>query len=54
MAEVATHAIILWDGKSPGTAGMMELLVRKGTPHVVVVRDPTKISPRYGEERKEE
>ena len=35
MAEDCTAALIWWDGESPGTAGMIAMLVRAGKPHVV-------------------
>lgn len=36
MAEIATHAVIFWDGKSPGTKNMIELLNVYNVKYVVV------------------
>lgn len=36
MAETATHAIIFWDGKSPGTKNMIALLKEREVKHVVI------------------
>jgi len=38
MVADATHAIIVWDGKSRGTAHTLDLVQKKGIPYVLVVR----------------
>ena len=36
MADKCTHAVIFWDGNSPGTKHMISLLKEKGIKHVIM------------------
>lgn len=36
MGDYATHAILFWDGKSPGTKAMAQILKEKNIPHKII------------------
>lgn len=39
MAKVAEYGLIIWDGKSPGTKHMMDIMSEMGKPTDVVIKE---------------
>lgn len=43
MAEYADAALVIWDGKSPGSRNMIEQMQRRGKPCVVINKAPLRL-----------
>lgn len=51
MAVEADKALILWDGKSPGTRMMIDLVVNEGMPSMILTFDEVKVDQMRQEDR---
>jgi hypothetical protein len=50
MADVMTHALIFWDGHSPGTKNMINEAVKREIPHKVLMIDGDRDKRKWGNE----